>query len=518
MNVKNGMRSPDSVWCGLQEILVPTPTGVLFKTEAGTVLALKNIMKIETRDSYTAFQRLMSKTDRGIDLEFVSRFPDFFKIDVECICRDLLDESTKSDMAFSLGKKVAAGKVGEAFLLKYHNKFLILKSIRGLMPRGYLSLKIKTLSSSPTLLRIMNPGLTVNSWIKKQTSSPKLLAVGGDNFTNQTCIHMALNLILKDSPNYIYQYDAFYCHDGGYNVTNLANQGDLSSYLDTLTEADITEDFLVDLFTQVLTPLTTLKSNKYAFVHADLKARNVFVNLNPDGTRTYLLADFDKSSIFWRGLRFYNQSGDYRLSDLPFTPMEGPEGLYYVIDNFEVRSGLPIQVYTMHNPYGFYLSYDLYTFWYSVMMEPVVWRYIQHSTDSGTVVSTWKSMWHADEYSTVMQGIRDTHETLESLGDPEAKQLMLAEMRSIRTIANKFYSEAYKLRVDLSGMYSKFGLGVRDLPESSVSSRTIEMSDDGHVCIKPCRKSTGFRGGYKCDTNTYSKAGVVYKWDWCGGS
>jgi len=509
----------DSIWCGLKEILVYTDDGVMFKSEDTKVESLKDALKSENRPAIYEFGQLMAITDREINLTFVSRFLDLFKVNLRCICKDLLENSTKTDMIFNLINKRAAGKVGEAYLLGYDGGYLILKSIKEVIPKPYLSLRVKSLSYYPNLLKIMNPGLEYNLWVNQKTGTEQLIAIAGDNFTNQTCIHMALNQILGDSLNYIYQYDAFYCGTSGYNVTNLANAGDLSSYLDQpdrfgFEAPEINEDFLINLLTQVLTPLSLLKSNRYAFSHSDLKCRNVFVNVNTDGSRTYMLADFDKSSIFWNGLRFYNQSGDYGLSNLPFEPKEGPEGVYYTIDNLQIRAGLPIQVYTMHNPFGFYLSYDLYTFWYSLMMEPTIWNYIKSAT-GGIVLSAWKSMWYDDQYDAVMSDIANTHDVLASMGDRKAQKPMITSMRSIKTIANKFYDNSYKLKTDLSKMYSYFGLSVINYDPPPVTDRTIQISTGGHVCIEPCRKSTGFRGGHKCKTNIYSKSGSIYTWDWC---
>jgi len=509
----------DSIWCGLKEILVYTDDGVMFKSDDTKVESLKDALKSENRYAIYEFRQLMTITDREINLTFVSRFLDLFKVNLPCICKDLLESSTKTDMIFDLKSQIAAGKVGAAYLLGYDGGYLILKSIKRVIPKPYLSLRVNPISYYPNLLKIMNPGLEYNLWINEKTGAEQLISIAGDNFTNQTCIHMALNQILGGSLNYIYQYDAFYCGTNGYNVTNLANAGDLSSYLDHpdrfgFEAPEITEEFLIDLLTQILTPLSVLKSNRYAFSHSDLKCRNVFVNVNTDGSRTYMLADFDKSSIFWKGLRFYNQSGDYRLSDLPFEPKEGPEGVYYTIDNLQIRAGLPIQVYTMHNPFGFYLSYDLYTFWYSLMMEPVIWNYMKSATD-GRVLSAWKSMWHRDQYDAVMADIGNTHDILASTGDKQSQEPMITSMRSIRTIANKFYEKGYKLKTDLFDMYSYFGLVVTNYEPKPVSDRTIQISAGGHVCVRPCRKSTGFRGGYKCDTNMYSNSGSIYTWDWC---
>lgn len=511
----------DSVWCAKRGIVVPGTEEFLFQITGGEEESLKTLLKREAVRRTRAFINLMEPNESsGVDrnLDFISNFTSYFNVDIPCICDELLqqNELERADFVFNIGKLLAAGKVGEAFLLQYNGQYLILKSIKNVSTKPYLSLRVLSLSTLPTQLKIMNPGLIKNAWIKKQTRKEKLIAIGGDNFSNQTCVHMILNTILKDNPNYVYQYDAFYCGNNGYNVTEFATQGDLSKFLSEKSD-DVTEIFLQDLLTQVLTPLSILKSDLFSFVHADLKARNVFVSLDKAGQPIYRIADFDKSSIFWKGLRFYNQSGDYRWNNLPFEPIEGSEGIYYIIDNAEVRTGLPIQVYTMHNPYGFYLSYDIYTFFYSLMMEPSVWNYMWYAHNynrSSKVYKSWKWLWYSDQFDDVMMTIQSIHADLALLRTEKEIKAKLAIMRSIRTISNLFYSKAYKLKVDLQPFYRSFGLRLRGVRQP-ITDRTVEISRDGHVCVKACHKSKGFRGGNKCDTNTYSSKGSLYDWDWC---
>lgn len=512
-----------SVWCAKREIVIPGTEEFLFRLEGGEEESLKMLLQREAVHRQRAFVNLMEPVDNesgGLDrnLDFVSNFTSYFQVDVPCICEELIqqNESERADFVFSIGQLLAAGKVGEAFLLQYNDQYLILKSIKGVSTKPYLSLRVLSLSTLSSQLKLMNPGLVKNAWIKKQTGREKLIAIGGDNFSNQTCLHMILNTILKDNPNYVYQYDAFYCAKNGYNVTEFATQGDLSKFLSDKTD-EVNEIFLQDLLSQVLQPLSILKSDLFSFVHADLKTRNVFVSLDKDGNPIYRIADFDKSSIFWKGLRFYNQSGDYRWSNLPFGISDGPEGTYYIIDNAEVSAGLPIQVYTMHNPYGFYLSYDIYTFFYSLMMEPAIWDYIWyiHTNDmASNVYESWKWLWHIDQFEDVMTTIQSIHMELSALTTESDIKGKLATMRSIRTISNLFHSQGYKLKVDLQPFYRMFGLRLRGIRQT-LTDRTVEISKDGHVCVKACRESTGFRGGNKCDTNTYSSKGSLYDWDWC---
>lgn len=508
-----------SVWCAKREIVVPGKEEFLFHIEGEEEQNLRMILQKEAVRRQRAFINLMEPIDGGRDLDFVSNFTSYFHVDVPCICDELMqeNETERAEFVFNIGQLLAAGKVGEAFLLQYNGHYLILKSIKNVNTKPYLSLVVLSLSTLPMQLKMMNPGITKNTWIKKQTSKEKLIAIGGDNFSNQTCLHMILNTILKSNPNYVYQYDAFYCGNNGYNVTEFATQGDLSKFLSEKPPDDITEPFLQDLLTQVIKPLSILKSDLFSFVHADLKAKNIFVSLDKDDNPIYRIADYDKSSIYWKGLRFYNNSYDYRWNNIPFEPQRGDEGDYYVLDNTEIRAGLPIQVYTMHNPYGFYLSFDIYTFFYSLMMEPVVWNYIWYVHTNkipSKVYESWKSLWYSDQFANVMSMIQGIHVDLSFLRTEKEVKDKLASMRSIRNISNLFYYEGYKLKVDLKSFYKMYGLKIRGVKQT-LTDRTVEISRDGHVCVEACRKSKSIWGGNKCKTNTYSSYGTYYEEDRC---
>lgn len=207
------------------------------------------------------------------------------------------------------------------------------------------------------------------------------LAVQSDNFTNQTILSMIINHIMTENKceNYVHQYDAFMCLNidtdanvvdeterdnestftsimrktfegikttgkyfieqmadtfdtttenvklNGVTIMDVANQGDLDSYIRRMTRTEFSEFnpnttvndkvyeevtvFFNNVIEQIMKPLDLLHSSKYAFVHGDMKSKNVFVHKKEDGTIVYKLADFDKSSINFNGVRFHN-SGD----------------------------------------------------------------------------------------------------------------------------------------------------------------------------------------------------------------
>lgn len=284
------------------------------------------------------------------DLQFVTEFHRLVSIDRKELCTDLIASKSKSYI-FSITVELRSGKVGKVYKIESEskNQELILKSIANEHPSKYLSLRVYDYITDSEKI---NPSINVYPIYNPQ-GERKILSIQNTNFTNQTCLHFILNELLQGNPHYLYQYDAFYCGTTGYNVTEFANAGDLHYYLSR--KNNITDAILVDAIRQICSPFSILKRPEYSFVHGDLKARNVFVSVK-DGNPTYKLADFDKSSITWKGFRFYNGTGDYRILNIPF-PLTGISVETY---NFG-GTLLPVQVYTMHSPYGFYLSYDVYT-------------------------------------------------------------------------------------------------------------------------------------------------------------
>lgn len=81
------------------------------------------------------------------------------------------------------------------------------------------------------------------------------------------------------------------------------------------TNYDAMRHLLGEIISQLFQPLSILQHPKYAFVHGDLKSKNVFVkHIKPDEDPTgkgrnfvFKIADYDKSSITYNGIRFYNE-------------------------------------------------------------------------------------------------------------------------------------------------------------------------------------------------------------------
>lgn len=341
------------------------------------------------------------------NLDFINNFGQLLKINDKCLCQILTNpENTPFENIKEFGK----GKTGVATLVKIRNtppehNFHIVKGIKNIKLYEYLSLYVKPIVNVTSRAdELNNDYVNSNKCIFynltnfKDNNHPNsvnfygILSTGGDNYSNQTAIHMILNAIMDDNPNYIYQYDAFVCSDKsgiiGYSLTEFANQGDISTFIENPSTI-ISDNFLIDMIRQLLYPLSILKSDEYGFCHSDFKCRNVFVSLEPNEDKTnlipvYKIADVDKSSIFWNGIRFYNnfynnnpllsgiQLAVSYFSDYQGFPIKLQDGVAY----YELQGKLT-NAYTMHSSVPMLMSYDIYMFIYSMLRESKIWEFIR---------------------------------------------------------------------------------------------------------------------------------------------
>lgn len=335
---------------------------------------------------------------------------------------------------------------------------------------------------------------------------------------------------MKNTHNFIYQYDAFYCKNkqGGYdgfNIMENADGRDLSAYLETILQLE-SKDFS-DIMNQLLPTLIALKEPEFGFVHADLKAKNIFVATGEENKPIFKIADYDKSSIYFRGFRFLSQSTlkvALLYNSFPIQVADDgtkyyqlfSQGTYAMSWISSLGVGGYIQQQTMYNPYGFYMSYDLYTLMYSLMMEPVVWRYFkamwtgEKKQDSNWI--GWKSMWFEDDFESVMTFIKNKHYELREKGSN--RNDFLTSMRSLTKMNETFSTQKWKFKVDVD--YTPF-IGNMPIPKinekySIGNNRDIKISNKNHVCVDACNKGV-------CYTNKYSQTGLrdryIYNWDSC---
>ena len=239
----------------------------------------------------------------------------------------------------------------------------------------------------------------------------------------------------------------------------------------------------MDMIAQVNNALSTLK--KYGFCHADLKGQNVFVS-SGDVKPIYKIADYDKSSITYRGFRFYNS--DYQGALPYYIPFEVVDG-YYKITGSGV-SILPLQIYTMHNPYGFYLSYDYYTLICSPMSIDNVWNFFINNPDS-RFSKLFVEMWKPDEYNKLLEYLKKYRHNLERLGQ----------------VNSMFVYLNLSLRYDF---------GFIPIEEKYITVNNFLETRNNQICQNDCNLNPNYSKYYKtCNTNKYKKTYTIYDWDYC---
>jgi hypothetical protein len=490
-------------------------------------------------------------------LEFATNFKEYFEMNKKEIC----NLATGKNKLFYI-KKLGGGKIGEVFTIsKSNNKnnvLAILKSIKNVGARpNYLAVRINDYTVEQAM---MNPSLLENIFLNQDGLPKALSIISKDNFTNQTLMHIILNNILKNNPNYLYQFDAFWCNKVGYNITELCNQGDMHEYF----EKNGVDSFgLFDSLKQITNALSILKSNEYSFVHADLKARNVFVT-KEDNKIIFKIADFDKSSITWKGFRFYNGTYDYHNFIKTFqTGIQVAQGYQSIVGNLaglisgsakqaikaipkskgyitdpypiflnkngkkvykltstfiEKKTGVPaIQMYTMHNPFGFYLSYDFYTLMISLLaikykgnfvirdkISKLTDEYIKfleillysnfNYTFSEHILSIDKDLTKWEWIFQLFLYLFEGGDLLKIINHSN-----LEDFVSLGKI-NKFITEnEISFLYDISGVYKCFKNPI--INKRGIIEMKFIQSKNSHICVDKCTNG-------KCKTNPYG--GTVY--------
>lgn len=524
------------------------------------------------------------------DLEFPRDFYQLLLVNDKCLCRDFIEERTSRPMPFTILRGDAkSGKVGTTHqidVLGHPGMKLIIKSIKNVQYRGYLSILVEPLLKSKlTSHALINQYYNQNPFISTE-GTPILISIRSDNFSNQTIIHMLMETILSPYHNrgYVYQYDAFICgapsalsyentlgNYVGYNIMEYANHGDLSNYFEKLL-TPLTTEIVDDILGQLFTTLNILTQPEYSFVHSDLKAKNVFVMEEPDGNIIYKIADYDKASITWRGVRFYNRGPigaevAKTTSETLATTTQGLFGLFGqplretkseifgYLPNPSTKDGIayykiPTLANTAlairHNAIPFYKSYDVYTFLFSLMMEPPFYRWYRDTHDS-KFHRIWERLWEPNQYQIIRDIIGKLY--VDYIQTPMTlRKDFLTRMRSIAEINNLLHQNSILLRVDIQFVYDILEIpmpeyiDIQHLPDNFYETPILISSSEIKPCLTPCETydyiSTEEKKGYKSPTNfidyqettsktkysnsiyacqsyPYSKGTKTYTWDYC---
>lgn len=270
-----------------------------------------------------------------------------------------------------------------------------------------------------------------------------------NNFVNQTLMHTIISIIFNKYystyKGFIEQYDAFICGNNCYNIIQRANAGDLCDYLDFETkqykkdeQIDTKNDeFWINIIKQVFDSLYILKQEPFKFVHADLKCKNVFVNRTDKGVH-FNIADYDKSSIYWKKIRFcpkYEKSIDaiidhdtipYGNSDISDKIVPITTSIYGALLLFDGYN------YPMFAHVPFSLSYDLYTFMVSLLLEPSFYEFIKSDKES-KMLKFWQSMWVGNDkdYETIMARLANIYEATRLLKRYAPTQIYTEQINKI---------------------------------------------------------------------------------------
>lgn len=321
----------------------------------------------------------------------------------------------------------------------------------------------------------------------------KLITVGGDDFTNHTCISHILNSLFKDIHFYVRQYDSFYCEGNGYSVYEDCNMGTLRDFL---ISQEINDKLIQLVLQSILIPFEILKRPKYKFNHSDLKVDNIYVNVT-NNKAELKIGNFEKSSITYNGFRFYNKTGDYNINDVIKTKIR-EDG----IETYSINSILlPVHYFTMHNPYGVPASYDIYTFILSLFSIDKIW--VAYTKEQ---LPIFKKLLHRlfleENYYKVLGAISTNNKSM-------------SDIKNINNLLNNL-----PLLYDISFLYTDLGCQPPPLTSDNVKVINIKVSKDSHICSDDCKINASHSSSDKtCNTNKYSKKSLtgvsIYDWDYC---
>ncbi len=169
------------------------------------------------------------------------------------------------------------------------------------------------------------------------------LSTANNNPINDFIINLLIQKILKDTQlagksvyNNFVKYDSIFVaqYNGVYTYFIIMDRldGDVYSLLEKpnpILSDDTKVEIIHNMFNAVENICNILKEKPYLFTHTDLKLENIFyklfndkpldemnmsnihqININGENKWiVYYIADFDKSSITYKNIRFYNNSG-----------------------------------------------------------------------------------------------------------------------------------------------------------------------------------------------------------------
>lgn len=406
---------------------------------------------------------------------FITNYYDYMYVNSSCLCDMLFGKVThtnktiKNNNRLKIIKEFGAGKVGRAFMISdQNNNPYIMKTMNINLPNeSPFTLELKEVSRGNPIAKAI---LIENN---------KIRVAGSDDFTNQTVLHILLNLFLDDSLNYIHQYDAFICGTAGINIMDIANEGDMYKYLNSLPTDTLQLEACEECLRQLLPILAYLKKPEIGFSHNDLKLKNVFVHKMADGKIIYRMADYDKSSISLRSIRFYNNSMDYIslavTLPIPYngiSPAILLSGLSSIYTRTTAVMGKGVSLLTMYNAQGYYLGYDLYTLVASMLFHPGVYRaYLNKHT--GFMHRVVKAINIGDT-----EGVSDftTFMTVINRYMDPTRITTVTDLQSIQNINGLLHKNEIMIRNDYDNLLNE--LNIKSFKPSAAAKRFYEVTTE----------------------------------------
>jgi serine/threonine protein kinase len=438
---------------------------------------------------------------------FLTNYWEYMYIDSRCLC-ELLSESRPEGNRLRIKKDFGQGKVGRAVLVQdQQDNPYIMKIMKTGIGHDKSPFTLAMHKATPD--NLVSGAISV-----KIEGGSQFLAAGSDNFTNQTVIHILLNLLLDDSPNYIHQHDAFICNGNGVNIMDIANQGDMYGFLQKLPDDKSRLEACESCLSQLLPIIAYLKRPEIGFMHNDLKLKNVFVHQQAGSAPTYTLADFDKSSISWRCVRFYNNSRDYCLSGaLPYRGLGSTElsgGICSKVVRNTDAIGKATAVYTMFNAEGYYLGYDIYTLVASMLFHPSV--YAAYRLGLGDF------MHRTVDVLCNIEGTTNFMDIIRVYMDTEGRKTQGETLQSITAINGILHKNNVRIRNDCDAIVRELGL-VPFTPSKSAGAfyavtadKSVKplLSKSGKVCLSDRYKEASQT---RCKTPSYRGWSGTYDYD-----
>lgn len=223
-------------------------------------------------------------------------------------------------------------------------------------------------------------------------------ASGNHPYINQTIQHIIIDAIIVTNEyksSILKQYSAFICHSTkniyyGYNITPMANNGTLDKIIISGFDKDnmYFENNYKQILSSILNPLAFLKQMKYGFCHNDLKCKNIFVHTNKSKLE-YKIADYDKSSIFYNGIRFYPSFSGLKIAsgliDIQFyknIPYYQLKSLSYIVKFTNIPAD---QIYIFYTSKPMPMSFDYYILMITILRNIFYKYYVNLSQNNQTI-------------------------------------------------------------------------------------------------------------------------------------